>query len=221
LHVIYHGIDPAYLADPSPSLPRELVDRGIQPPYLLYFGGEIVRKRLPFAVDVWNRLGRDDVSLVLCGVHPESLAALRDTVAPSRRARLVCPGFVREQDLPALYANANAVLYPTLYEGFGFPALESQATGTPVLMSAVGSLTELIGPASIVLDPDDIDGWTSACASALEGRRPSPAVCREWAGRFRWDDTFDRVLAVYRDVVHRRRRRAPARLAAGNGVTAA
>ncbi|MBK8653204.1 MAG: glycosyltransferase [Haliscomenobacter sp.] len=58
-----------------------------------------------------------------------------------------------------LYQQAVAVLYPTLYEGFGFPALEAQAVGTPVLFSALGSLIELIGPSAEILPPENLDAW--------------------------------------------------------------
>ena len=100
--------------------------------------------------------------------------------------------------MPSLYAHAEAVLYPTLYEGFGFPALESQAAGVPVLMSALGSLTELTGPGAVVVPPHDLPAWVAAAQRILAGDNPDLAASRLWAQRFSWQRTFEQTLAVYR-----------------------
>ena len=103
--------------------------------------------------------------------------------------------------MPRLYQNAEALLYPTLYEGFGFPALEAQAVGTPVLMSALGSLAELVGPGVAVLEPEDRSGWISATRrcrrSTTQGASPNDAA-RRWARRFTWEASAAAHLALYR-----------------------
>lgn len=103
--------------------------------------------------------------------------------------------------MPRLYQNAAAVLYPTLYEGFGFPVVEAQAVGTPVLHSAVSSLTELQGPGSVVLPVEDLGAWVDACRAlvAERGRTPQPnETSRQWARRFSWEASAERHLEVYR-----------------------
>src|SRR5205814_9239051 len=119
------------------------------------------------------------------------------------RHRFVCLPFVPADAMPALYARAEATLYPSLYEGFGFPALESQAVGTPVLMSAAGSLRELIGPASIVLPADDFPQWVDAVRQTLTHRPDRLPEARAWAMQFSWRRSVDRLLAVYQQALLR------------------
>lgn len=200
LVVIPHGIHERYLTPGIGSLPQTLQDEGVQPPYLLYFGGEIPRKRPEWALDVWRHLDRRDVQLVMCGLDPGNPPRWIATLPADVRKRVTVMGFVPEEALPALYANAAAVLYPTLYEGFGFPVLEAQAVGTPVLMSAVGSLAELTGPGAIVLPEHDKRAWIAACRSVLDRGARRSDEARAWAAGFSWKAAFDRTMDVYRSV---------------------
>lgn len=185
------GVANAYLSV-EPHAPGGVhVAHGARSPYLLYFGGEIPRKRLDWALQIWQRVVADwpELRLVLCGLQaPEKF---------KHDDRVTSLSFVPEADMPALYASAEAVLYPTLYEGFGFPALESQATGTPVLMSAVGSLRELAGPGAILLPVNDLDGWIAAVKSAPQHRRATAEAAREWARRFTWTAVWSEFQKVY------------------------
>jgi alpha-1,3-rhamnosyl/mannosyltransferase len=110
--------------------------------------------------------------------------------------------FVPDDEMILLYQTAIAVLYPTLYEGFGFPALEAQAVGTPVLFSALGSLQELQGPGAVVLPPRDLGAWVEACRRLVRerGENPTPnQQARNWAKGFSWDISVARHLEVYRE----------------------
>jgi alpha-1,3-rhamnosyl/mannosyltransferase len=106
--------------------------------------------------------------------------------------------------MPALYQNAVAVLYPTQYEGFGLPALEAQAVGTPVLFSDVSSLSELKGPGAVIMPPNDLDAWVGTCRNLMAARAEAPEpdqTARAWARRFSWDSFAKRTVEVYRDVI--------------------
>lgn len=197
LVVIPHGVSDRYLDSQIAPLPQALIDVGVRPPYLLYFGGEIPRKRLQWAIDVWNELGRSDVRLVLAGLATPKETPWRDPLPRHLQDLVIALEFVSETDMPSLYAHAEAVLYPTLYEGFGFPAVESQASGVPVLMSSLGSLSELIGPGAVVLPPHDLAAWVAACHRILAGDKPDAAASRQWAQRFSWKRTFEQTLEVY------------------------
>ncbi|MSP02547.1 MAG: glycosyltransferase, partial [Acetobacteraceae bacterium] len=101
-----------------------------------------------------------------------------------------------------LYRHALAVLYPTLYEGFGVPALNAQAVGTPVVFSDVSSLRELVGPTSIALDPEDNGAWIDACRALIGTRLANPAQDRasmEWARQFSWERSAAAHWEVYRE----------------------
>ena len=101
------------------------------------------------------------------------------------------------------WARALAVLYPTLYEGFGRPALDAQAVGTPVLVSDVSSLRELVGPTSVALDPLDERGWLDACRAVIARRIGAVApdeASRVWARQFSWAASAEAHWQVYRAV---------------------
>jgi alpha-1,3-rhamnosyl/mannosyltransferase len=176
-----------------------LRESGVRPPYVLYVGGHVPRKRLAWAIDVWADATPADVQLVTCGVSAEHVEQFRQRVPEPRRAGFLPLRFVAEEAMPGLYAGAVAVLYPTTYEGFGFPALEAQAMGRPLLMSAVGSLAELVGPSAQVLPVDDRAAW-AACLGALAAEPPPPSsAARAWAAGFSWHRVAERIVALYRE----------------------
>jgi glycosyltransferase involved in cell wall biosynthesis len=201
LHVIPHGVDPGFIAARPAPLDNVLQTAGIRAPYLLYCGGLMPRKRLPWALETFAALNDAALQLVVLGVPESGHAAARDAISPELRARVCFAPFLAQTLMPRLYQNAAALLYPTLYEGFGFPALEAQAVGTPVLMSALGSLAELVGPGAVVLDPEDRDGWVATARAAVHSRRsgegPNETV-RRWAQRFTWEASAAAHLAIYR-----------------------
>ncbi len=201
LHVIPHGIDGHYLQPVEEALSPGLQQQGVRAPYLLYLGGEVPRKRLDWALRVFQRLSEPDLQLVICGIDAERQAGVLETVSSEVRSAVCFAPFVPEQAMPALYGHACAVLYPTLYEGFGLPVIESHAVGTPILFSSVGSLTELEGPAASVLPVEDLESWVSTCRSLVALRRQSPQPnekARHWASRFSWEESARKHLEVYR-----------------------
>jgi glycosyltransferase involved in cell wall biosynthesis len=113
---------------------------------------------------------------------------------------------VSEQRLQALYRGAAALVYPSLYEGFGLPVLEAMASGTPVIASRAASMPEVIGDAGILLDPLDVQAWTDAIIKVVndehlrEGMRHAG---RARASTFTWERTARATLAVYQRVVRR------------------
>ncbi|MDQ2686386.1 MAG: glycosyltransferase family 4 protein [Armatimonadota bacterium] len=124
-------------------------------------------------------------------------------LAPHLRAL----GFVPDADLPALYAGAVVSVYPSLYEGFGFPVLEAMAAGSPVVSSDTSSLPEVVGDAGLLLPPDDSTAWADALRTLLEDTDARQDLVRrgqEQAARFTWERTARETLAVYREVVQQR-----------------
>jgi glycosyltransferase involved in cell wall biosynthesis len=117
--------------------------------------------------------------------------------------KLMLAPFISEDDMPHLYMRATAVLYPSLYEGFGLPVVEAQAVGTRVLFSEVGSLTELKGPGAVVLPVDDLAAWARTIDLLVQSRTTvgPDRVARAWARQYSWDAHTDRMLQVYSSVV--------------------
>jgi glycosyltransferase involved in cell wall biosynthesis len=109
------------------------------------------------------------------------------------------PGYVPQEDLPALLSGARLFVYPSLYEGFGLPVLEAMACGTPVLCSNVSALPEVAGKAALLVDPLDVKGMAEAMDRLLgdEGLR-SQLVERGYrqVRRFSWGRCARETLAV-------------------------
>lgn len=110
------------------------------------------------------------------------------------------PGFVDDDDLPALYSAAEALAYPSIYEGFGLPLLEAMACGTPVVTSVTSSLPELAGDAALLVEPTDIDALATAMRRLLQDadlRRRLVAAGFEQIRKFTWEKAAAQLLAVY------------------------
>jgi glycosyltransferase involved in cell wall biosynthesis len=175
-------------------------------PYLLAVGVLQPRKNLALLLDAF--------ALLKLGPHPPphrliiagkrgwldetdaQLAALPEAVTQA----IVLAGYVADADLPILYGGADALCYPSRYEGFGLPPLEAMACGCPVLCSRSSSLPEVVGDAGILLPAEDSSAW----AHALETLLSSPAVQARWRERgperaalFSWEKAARETLEVY------------------------
>src|SRR5437588_3788897 len=135
---------------------------GLRRPYFLHVGASTYHKnttRVLQAFDLFSRECGVDHALYIAGKWtPKALAELDTSYAALVRiGRLRVLGFVPDDDLPALYSGADAIVYPSLIEGFGLPVLEAMGCGTPVLTSSTSSLPEVGGEAVIYVDPCDVD----------------------------------------------------------------
>jgi glycosyltransferase involved in cell wall biosynthesis len=207
IRVIHHGVQAEFLDCAPAPVHDNLRGAGIGKPYLLYLGGTTPRKRLAWTLDLFRSLGRTDIDLVVCGVAEADHAIYREMLDPALRPHVIFLPFVQATDMPSLYQNAIAVLYPTLYEGFGFPALNAQAVGTPIVLSAVSSLLELLGPTSIALPPADAAAWHDACQALIDRRIAScmpDNASRDWARQFDWTNAARAHWEVYQQAAGRR-----------------
>jgi glycosyltransferase involved in cell wall biosynthesis len=175
-------------------------------PYILFVGTIEPRKNLGALVQAFQRVANEleDVTLVIAGNlgwHYEDL--LGQLGEPASGPRIYRPGRIPEGDLRGLYSGAAAVVLPSLYEGFGLPALEAMACGTPVVASNRSSLPEVVGDAAILVPPRDVDALARGLLQVLRdadlAERLSRAGRRQ-AGHFTWDRAARETLAVYRGV---------------------
>jgi glycosyltransferase involved in cell wall biosynthesis len=184
---------------------------GLEGPYVLFLGGIERRKNLPTLVRAFASLPQDlSVSLVLAGgavardpVASRDLEAAVWALPESARRRVLATGYVSEEDKAALLAGAEALVYPSTYEGFGFPVLEAMAAGTPVVTSDRSSLPEIAGEAALLVDPGNADeiahGIERVLTDAELGRRLR-AAGSERARTFTWERTARETAETLRSV---------------------
>lgn len=194
----------------APPLPAAtwrgaLTQLGVRPPYFLYVGALHPRKNIERVAQAFSMLQAEQVEAQLVIVGPPSWGAqetLRPLLARARTDTSVrLTGYVSDEALHALYDGARALVFPSLYEGFGLPALEAMAHGTPVITSNTSALPEIVGEAGLLVDPI----FPQAIAGAMRQLLGDDDLCRllsarglERAKLFSWQKTAQKTLAVYR-----------------------
>ncbi|RMG92025.1 MAG: glycosyltransferase family 1 protein [Chloroflexi bacterium] len=172
---------------------------GITPPYLLYLGTLQPRKNLIRLLEAYAHANLPH-QLVLAGnpgwLSRPILAAIK--ALPAEIAARVClTGYVDEEDKGALLSAATALVFPSLYEGFGFPVLEAQVCETAVLCANTSSLPEVANDAALYVNPTDTNALTAALiqiATDNDLRQQLIMAGKTNARRFNWETTARQVL---------------------------
>ena len=172
--------------------------------YVLSVGSIEPRKNTMLALKALHNLS-DDISLVLVGRH----TAYTDKLTQYARAnglehRLRILHGVPDADLPALYAGAEAFVYPSVYEGFGIPIIEAIRCGLPVVACTGSCLEEAGGPDSLYVAPDDAEGMADAIRRSLkgaDGRQERIQRSMDYIQRFDGKDVAGQVFQLYKQLL--------------------
>lgn len=171
-------------------------------PYVLYVGTIEPRKNLETLLDAWQQLKpslRGEFELAFAG--PVGWSA--DSTIARIRAEATYLGYVSEAALPGLVAGAAAFVYPSLYEGFGFPVVQAMAAGTPVITSNISCLPEIAGDAALLVDPRSSAELAGALSGLLESetlRADLTARGRQRARLYNWKTCAEQSLAFFRRI---------------------
>jgi len=196
-------------------LTREIVaevlrKKGLPSQYLLYVGTIEPRKNILRLMEAYISLStelRREWPLVLVGNwgwHVEAVRAFYEEVAVHQGVRHL--GYLADEDLPAIFNGARALVYPSLYEGFGLPPLEMMACGGAVLASRIPPHIEVTGGAAHLVAPEDTEGWRDAMAKVILDDDWHQELCAEGAARaklFSWARAARETAQVYRSVLER------------------
>lgn len=209
--VVYSGWDETMRpVKDEATIERVKARYGIQGNYILYVGTLQPRKNLgrlleAYAIVVRKQAKGETPCLVIAGRKGWLYDQIFQQVERlGLAAEVIFPGYVPQDDLPALLSGARLFVFPSLYEGFGLPVLEAMACGTPVLCSNVSSLPEVAGDAALLADPLDVESIAQAMNRLLqnEGLR-AQLVKRGFrqACQFSWDRCARETLAVLEDTL--------------------
>ncbi|MFC1925769.1 glycosyltransferase family 4 protein [Chloroflexota bacterium] len=208
IHCVYFGINSEY----RPIENREYLE-GVRDKYdlpsefILAISSLQRRKNLPNLVKAFSLVKeRPNVNhkLVIIGVPLWQNSSVFDEINTSPvKDEIMWLKYVPEEDLPAIYNLASALAFPSLYEGFGFPLLESMACGCPVICSNTSSLPEIAGDAAVLIDPMSVEQLADGIISILSDdslREDLTNKGLERASNFTWEKTAKETLNVFEAV---------------------
>jgi glycosyltransferase involved in cell wall biosynthesis len=182
-------------------------------PFILYFGTIEPRKNLILLIKafealkektIWKGFEGDvfsDLKLVIAGAKGWLYKDIFKEVENSKYKKdIIFTGFVDDKDKPHLYNLANLFVYPSFFEGFGFPPLEAMACGVPTIVSNASSLPEIVGDGAVMIDPYNVDELAFAIRKVLEDKDLRENLIKKGlkqAKKFSWDKTAQEVLEVF------------------------
>lgn len=195
----------ADLLPKTPSdLPRQEVLKkyGIMKPYILYVGNAYPHKNLDVLATAFREVIRKHplLKLVLVGKEDYFYRRLKKFVEEERIKNIVFADFVSDNHLPIFYQEAQAYVFPSLYEGFGLPPLEAMCEGTPVICSSSSCLPEILGEAAHYFDPKATGEIAEAIEKVLidaELRKKLISAGRKQIKKFSWERMAELTLKIY------------------------
>lgn len=176
---------------------------GLPDEFILYLGLIEPRKNVPLLLDAYAHLSRQKSipPLVLAGRRGwmvDEVFRLIDEL--QLKDKILLPGYIDSDDLPLIYNLASIFVYPSTYEGFGFPPLEAMACGTPVITTAVSAMLDYVGEAGLLVPPQDEQALTSALDRLLSDPVLRERLTKEGpahAAPFTWERTARETMNIY------------------------
>ncbi len=209
VRVIHNGVSERFFPQVDEAvLSAARVRYSLPERFALWAGDFRPEKNVLFLIQAWARMQSrlsDPPALVLAGAQKMEYRRLRAEVEKrGLQDKVLFPGFIGDDDLPAVYSLADVFVFPSLAEGFGLPPLEAMACGTPCVVSNSSSLPEVTGAAALLFDPTSLDAFEDAVLRILT----EPDLCDglraaglQQASRFSWKRAAEETLAVYRSAL--------------------
>lgn len=207
--VVYNGVGDSF----RPGAANDLVleKYGLRRPYILTISTIKPKKNVIGSVRAFARLREKHPDmphqLALVGYTMPGYTEVADEIrALGLSDHVITTGWTESSDIPALYAGADLVLFPSLHEGFGLPVVEGMASGVPVVASNVCSIPEVGGDAILTFDPSNLDDIVASSERALFDPSTRAVLVErglERAARFTWTEAARRTAAVYRELLFR------------------
>jgi glycosyltransferase involved in cell wall biosynthesis len=212
---VHNGVSEQFRPVSEDEISAFKSDKDLEGRVVLYLGTLEPRKNLVTLMRAFGMLAQEpecrDVSLLIGGSkgwYYDEIFAVAERLGLAASGRVRFLGRVPDEELTLWYNSADIFAYPSLYEGFGLPALEAMACGTPVIASNTSSLPEVVGDAGILIGPEDVDAWCAAISRLLADKGASDELREKGlmqAGKFSWDQAARETAAVYGRVIGRKK----------------
>lgn len=205
--VIYHGLDEKFLKNSSQEEDVSVLDKhGIKGDYLLYIGSIHFRRNVRRLIEAFVKLKNDyedldDLKLVIVGKDEGTLNSLISV--NGNREDIIFTDYIDDNDICCLYKRAMCFLFLSFYEGFGFPILESMASGTPVIVSNIEVFKEIYKDYVVSVDPYDVCEIKDAIYKLITNynfRKELSVRGKDYATSFAWETTAKKTLDVYKEM---------------------
>ena len=198
IQVIHWGIDKPHVVEHA-SWP--LSEQLASTPYFLAFGGTARRKNTAMIIQAFSRLARGSPPLVIVGLDAGTRARYDELAAHlGCKNRIITLPYIADAQLDSLFTRALALVYVSLYEGFGMPLLEAMVRGVPVIASNTTSIPEVVGEAGLLVDPSDADALAQAMENIIEDTAARESLALRGLTRaegFKWEDTARRTVEAF------------------------
>lgn len=209
VRVIHNGVSERFKPEENPEVLDTVRQRyGLPDRFALWIGEFLPQKNLEFLVAAWAQVLREVAQappLVLAGAQRGEFRKIaREVTRRGLESRVLFPGFIRDDDLAAVYSAARLFVFPSLYEGFGLPPLEAMACGTPCVVSNSSALPEVTGRAAMMFNPTSTEQFVECVARVLQDEDLEGRLRREGlrqAGLFTWDRAAAETVAVYESIL--------------------
>ncbi|HET9495646.1 MAG TPA: glycosyltransferase family 1 protein [Chloroflexia bacterium] len=215
---VHNGVSEQFRPVAHQAKREFLARQGVEGRVVLYVGTLEPRKNLTVLLQsfasVASKPGMEDVTLIIGGSkgwYYDEVFATAERLGLGTSGRVRFLGRVPDDDLPLWYNVATVFAYPSLYEGFGLPALEAMACGTPVVVSTTPALREVVSESGLTVDPHDTAGWAAALERLLAGG-PEAERLREMGPRraslFTWERSAAATARVLAEAAQQGKRRS-------------
>ncbi|MFA6547838.1 MAG: glycosyltransferase family 1 protein [Candidatus Magasanikbacteria bacterium] len=206
IKVIYPGISPNFdLTDARLKLQKTIVQKKYDLPenFILFLGSIEPRKNLIGLIKAFEKLPKDlsdKFYLIIAGGSGWKNKSIYETAGKSKlRDHIKFLGYIADTDKPALFALSNLFVFPSFYEGFGFPVIEAMKMGTPVITSNRSSMPEITNNATYLINPNNVSNISNAIKSLLKNSKLYEEYLKrglELASKYTWENSAKEHLAI-------------------------